>query len=383
MPRKRKYSMLRIAIIWRDTLVREATIDDVEAGFARGGPFYDLAIPGLGEGDAPLFRRDRRDGWRLLLAEGLSGMSCLAGQAQSLPPATDRENDARVGEIVLAPGDWGMLDQGPVSLFFQVQQPQRLPRRRLATLGSGRFAASVVVAAFLAMTLMVVSGLVWEPTVRSRSRAPVARPMRIATEVTPQKTPDLLKIREDNPDPLRHERLKFGRKEEPKPKQIVRQARVKEAKPLRPAHVVMIEGAGSNWAAEEGDSGGFDLPGEASGAFAIQAPKPPPPPPPAPRVDVAQLTREYLQKIREELGLRKVYPLAAQRMGAAGAVSLSFVVHPDGTFTDVRVKRSSGNDLLDRAALQTVASLSGKIHRPKQIGAHSLKTSVVLRYELG
>jgi protein TonB len=100
-------------------------------------------------------------------------------------------------------------------------------------------------------------------------------------------------------------------------------------------------------------------------------------------VDVVKLTRDYLQRIREELGIHKVYPLAAQRMGATGAVSLSFVVLPDGTFTDVRVKRSSGNDLLDQAAIQTVATLSGRIRRPGQIGPHPLKTSVVLRYELG
>jgi TonB family protein len=117
-------------------------------------------------------------------------------------------------------------------------------------------------------------------------------------------------------------------------------------------------------------------------------PPPPPPPPPKPKpkpkpeVDKVKLAREFLAELRIELMSKKRYPLAAQRMGVTGAVAVSFAVMPDSTFTGVKVKRSSGHDILDVAALDTVRRLSGKLKRPVELGDNSLRTSVVLRYEL-
>jgi protein TonB len=118
-------------------------------------------------------------------------------------------------------------------------------------------------------------------------------------------------------------------------------------------------------------------------------PEPPPPPPkpvpkpkPKPKVDKVKLVREFLAKLRGELMIKKKYPLAAQRMGVTGAVSVSFAVMPDSTFSDIKLKRSSGHGVLDAAAIDTIEKLSGKLPRPKDLGDIALKTSVVLRYEL-
>jgi protein TonB len=116
-------------------------------------------------------------------------------------------------------------------------------------------------------------------------------------------------------------------------------------------------------------------------------PAPPPPPPkPKPRlepeVDKVTLARTYLARLRDELMDHKQYPLSAQRMGVTGAVTVSFVVGPDSSVSRIAVKRSSGHDILDKAALATVTELSGKLQRPEALGAGELKTSVVLRYEL-
>ena len=74
--------------------------------------------------------------------------------------------------------------------------------------------------------------------------------------------------------------------------------------------------------------------------------------------------------------------MAAQRMGLTGSVTVSFVVGPDSRFRQVAVKRSSGHEILDRAALSTVSKLSGEVSRPAELGDTDLKTSVVLRYLL-
>jgi protein TonB len=51
---------------------------------------------------------------------------------------------------------------------------------------------------------------------------------------------------------------------------------------------------------------------------------------------------------------RPPYPLAARRLGLEGRVLLEVVVRPDGRPGTVRVRESSGHDLLDGSAVQTV-----------------------------
>ena len=56
----------------------------------------------------------------------------------------------------------------------------------------------------------------------------------------------------------------------------------------------------------------------------------------------------------ESLQERLVYPEAAKEASAEGRAVLQFVVDTDGTVTDVEVLRSTGNDALDRAAVEAV-----------------------------
>ncbi len=125
------------------------------------------------------------------------------------------------------------------------------------------------------------------------------------------------------------------------------------------------------------EKGGFIM-------YPILVPLPPPPPPKAKpkKVDKVKLARVYLGKLRSELMGRKKYPLAAQRMGVTGSVTVSFVVNSDSSFSNIVVKRSSGHQVLDGAAVATVTKLSGELQRPRELGKNILKTSVVLRYEL-
>lgn len=51
---------------------------------------------------------------------------------------------------------------------------------------------------------------------------------------------------------------------------------------------------------------------------------------------------------------RPSYPLAARRLGLEGRVLLEVVVAPDGRPTSVRVRESSGHEMLDDSAAETV-----------------------------
>jgi len=106
-------------------------------------------------------------------------------------------------------------------------------------------------------------------------------------------------------------------------------------------------------------------------------------PKPAPVVDRVKVARGFLRTVRNAIATAKRYPFRARRMGISGSVAVSLVIQANSHFTAVRVRRSSGYDVLDQAALATVRSLSGRLSRPTELGSVPLRTSIVLRYSLG
>lgn len=69
--------------------------------------------------------------------------------------------------------------------------------------------------------------------------------------------------------------------------------------------------------------------------------------------------------------LKKHYPATARQEGVHGKVVLVAVLHEDGTLTDVRIAKSSGNALLDQAAIADVEQgppikLSRPLGRPQR-----------------
>jgi len=59
--------------------------------------------------------------------------------------------------------------------------------------------------------------------------------------------------------------------------------------------------------------------------------------------------------VRERLERFKYYPASARRRGIAGDVEVGFRLRSDGSAEEVLVLASSGYDILDRAALETVS----------------------------
>ncbi len=379
MARQGNDAVLRVAVLWHGRILRESLLDGNRRSLGKDGFVEGVPLAGLSPRKGPLFRMDRRHGPVLVATPDLRGWIRRGGRTESLSVNPVPDGDAcRTGEIPIRIGDWGLLSLDPVTLFFQAVPPSRGFFRHLPVLGNGIFTTSLVVSAFVLVASVVTASLAFEPsgTVHGGPSAP--RMMKVEASIQARKEPDPLRVREDKPQPSR-ERIRFGEETKARPRSVVQAPRKPVPVPL-PAQIVVQEGAGGEWADDGERTGGFRLEADAA------SPPPPPPaaaPPPPPKVDLVGLTQEYLQTVRDELVRRKIYPLAAQRLGLTGSVSLSFIVKPDGTFCEVRVKRSSGSELLDQAAMETVLALSGTIRRPALIGEHPLKTSVVLRYELG
>lgn len=93
-------------------------------------------------------------------------------------------------------------------------------------------------------------------------------------------------------------------------------------------------------------------------------PAPPPPPPPAPP-NIERTTAALVQYAPPR------YPESARSRGVEGSVSIEVTVLADGTVDDVRVVRSSGAAVLDRAAVRAVR---GWKFRPAAVNGEAVES---------
>jgi protein TonB len=68
--------------------------------------------------------------------------------------------------------------------------------------------------------------------------------------------------------------------------------------------------------------------------------------------------REHFLYIKERILNQIVYPNLARRMGWHGKVLTSFVIHMDGTVSDIKILSSSGFKVLDENAVATIQDVS-------------------------
>ena len=93
---------------------------------------------------------------------------------------------------------------------------------------------------------------------------------------------------------------------------------------------------------------------------------------PSPIVEKKQIMSEkelYLKnnlyKIAALIQENLYYPRRARKRGIQGSVSVRFMLHKDGTVTQITTI-SSNSGVLTRAAIKTIAELSGKFPKPNQ-----------------
>ncbi|MFN3480799.1 MAG: energy transducer TonB, partial [Thermodesulfovibrionales bacterium] len=67
---------------------------------------------------------------------------------------------------------------------------------------------------------------------------------------------------------------------------------------------------------------------------------------------------EHFSYIRDIITKNISYPFMARKMGWSGKVTVSFVINEDGSVRDIKIIESSGFDVLDRNAADTVKKVS-------------------------
>ncbi|MFP4596682.1 MAG: AgmX/PglI C-terminal domain-containing protein [Persicimonas sp.] len=168
---------LRVVVVWRSTVVRERTFTQTSEPRVTVGEgernHFDVAAPGLPEA-FEMFERTA-DGYRLRFTDRLEGSLNVDGEESSLEELVDderawpaervrtRQGAARVFEMDLRSGDWGLIRLGDVKVFFQLIEQREVVAGR--GLGSVELPvlATVAAAALLHVAVLMVAFLGYEP----------------------------------------------------------------------------------------------------------------------------------------------------------------------------------------------------------------------------
>lgn len=94
-----------------------------------------------------------------------------------------------------------------------------------------------------------------------------------------------------------------------------------------------------------------------------------------------RLMKRYLETIAEDIDKRKFSPAESEYYGLIGNATVGFVITPEGFFRDIAILSSSGDELLDRTALNAVADSSGKIKRPAATGKTNVRVYIIVKYQ--
>lgn len=106
------------------------------------------------------------------------------------------------------------------------------------------------------------------------------------------------------------------------------------------------------------------------------------PVPPVPQASNRQAEAAYRARLQRLIAARKRYPPQAVADEAEGGVMVAFTVLPNGSISNIRVVRGSGNSWLDRAAVQAVKAASGALPFPPEIHKPQWVFQLLIAYRL-
>lgn len=92
--------------------------------------------------------------------------------------------------------------------------------------------------------------------------------------------------------------------------------------------------------------------------------------------------KSFAETVRRKIESNKKYPLSAQRMGLEGRIGIKMTILKDGQLSQVEIISSSGFDILDSAALQSVRDAAPFPPFPEEIRRDEIEMSVYLVFKI-
>ncbi len=102
-----------------------------------------------------------------------------------------------------------------------------------------------------------------------------------------------------------------------------------------------------------------------------------------PDMDVTgDVLRSFAQAVRRKIESGKKYPVAAQTAGIEGRTGVRMTILKDGQLGKVEITKSSGYEILDKAALQSVRSAAPFPPIPEKVRRDEIQMSITLVFRI-
>lgn len=96
----------------------------------------------------------------------------------------------------------------------------------------------------------------------------------------------------------------------------------------------------------------------------------------------AEEFEKFKSDVRETIQRAQKYPHFARAQEIEGKLALNILLKRDGTVAEVKIETSSGSDILDSAAVESVQRIGRLTAFPESIQAASMRLSVPVRFDL-
>jgi hypothetical protein len=176
-----KQTGLRVAISWRETLLRELHLRPGQRLRVGTAPKNDVLLSGPHHpARHVLLGHDPKRGWCLYWLPSLDGSLARGGR---VVPCS--EFGARPQTVALGPMDWGTLQAGELSVLFQPGPAAKAPRARRA------FAIDERVVAALCVAFLIEAGVLVAAALGGSAAADAAEPASASGQVFEATQPEL------------------------------------------------------------------------------------------------------------------------------------------------------------------------------------------------
>ena len=99
-------------------------------------------------------------------------------------------------------------------------------------------------------------------------------------------------------------------------------------------------------------------------------------------VSTENVLQKFAAAVRKKIESRKKYPLSARTYRIEGRAGIKFTISKDGNLQNVEIIESSGHDVLDRAALQSVQNAAPFPPIPEAAKLDKIQMSIRLTFKL-
>ena len=94
------------------------------------------------------------------------------------------------------------------------------------------------------------------------------------------------------------------------------------------------------------------------------------------------ILKNYLYSIRKKIEKNKNYPIIARKMGLEGITCVEFALDKVGRVISIKILKTSGTKILDRAAITSIKQAQPFFHIPKQLNLNEIKVKLSIVFHI-